>query len=131
MGRFTDFTDLFCLCKKKGPIKLKPHSRITLAFCIFPKQLAGLFCNFPKQNTLYSYIFSKILCRGTFSMGTPLYDKKVLQSCGIYQKIIHSALLRAYYPDSPQILYEVFTASNQIWSSRSEYSRTIRFIDLE
>ena len=93
------------------PIKFKPHSRFALTFCIFPKRMLGVFCNFPKQNTRYSYIFPKIFVWRLLVLGTPLYDKKVLQSCGIYRKITHSARLRAYwfihFPDSPQILYEV------------------------
>ena len=77
-------------------MKFKPHSRFALSFCIFPKQLAGVFCNFPKQNTPDFYIFPKIFVGELLVWGTPLYDKKVLQSCGIYQKITHSARLQAY-----------------------------------
>ena len=80
--------------------------------------ITGVFCNFPKQNTPDFYIFSKIFVWRLLVWGTPLYDKKVLQSCGIYRKITHSAQLRAYwfirFLDFPQILYGVFATSNQI-----------------
>ena len=93
------------------PMKFKPHSRFALSFCIFPMLIAGVYRNFPKQNTLDFYIFPKIFVWRLLVLGTPLYDKKVLQSCGIYRKITHSARLRAYwfihFPDFPQILYEV------------------------
>ena len=41
-------------------MKFKPHSRFALPFCIFPMLIAGVYRNFPKQNTRYSYIFPKI-----------------------------------------------------------------------
>ena len=41
-------------------IKFKPHSRFTLPCCIFPMLIAGVYSNFPKQNTRYSYIFPKL-----------------------------------------------------------------------
>ena len=41
-------------------MKFKPHSRFALPFCIFPMLTAGVYRNFPKQNTRYSYIFPKI-----------------------------------------------------------------------
>lgn len=67
-------------------MKFKPHSRFALPFCIFPVLIAGVYRNFPKQNTLYSYIFPKFFVGELLVWGTPLYDKKVLQSCGNYQK---------------------------------------------
>ena len=113
--------------------KFKPHSRFALSFCIFPMLIAGVYRNFPKQNTLDFYIFPKIFVWRLLVLGTPLYDKKVLQSCGIYRKITHSVRLRAYCfilnPYSSQILYEVLTASDQIWPSKSEYSRAIQHIN--
>ena len=57
-------------------IKLKPHSRFALQCCIFPKLIVGVFCNFPKQNTPYFYIFPKIFVEKLLVWGTPLYDKK-------------------------------------------------------
>lgn len=44
-------------------MKFKPHSRFALPFCIFPMLIAGVYRNFPKQNTRYSYIFQKYLLR--------------------------------------------------------------------
>ncbi len=40
-------------------MKFKPHSRFALPFCIFPMLIAGVYRNFPKQNTLDFYIFPK------------------------------------------------------------------------
>ena len=41
-------------------MKFKPHSRFALPCCIFPMLIAGVYRNFPKQNTRYSYIFPKL-----------------------------------------------------------------------
>ena len=57
-------------------MKFKPHSRFALPCCIFSKQMLGVFCNFPKQNTPDFYIFPKIFVEELLVWSTPLYDKK-------------------------------------------------------
>ena len=78
-------------------MKFKPYSRFALPFCIFLMLIAGVYRNFPKQNTLDFYIFPKIFVWRLLVFGTPLYDKKVLQSCGIYQKFTHSARFKLFF----------------------------------
>ena len=57
-------------------MKFKPHSRFALSFCIFPMLIAGVYRNFPKQNTLDFYIFPKIFVWRLLVWSTLHYDKK-------------------------------------------------------
>ena len=57
-------------------MKFKPHSRFALSFCIFPMLIAGVYRNFPKQNTLDFYIFPKIFVWRLLVWSTSHYDKK-------------------------------------------------------